>query len=101
MVARVARIGERITHQVEGNGNQRYDGRGENQQVRIIQEIAAGVAQQDAQRGRGDIQQAQVGQRGFIGDDARNGQRQAQDDDADQIRENIAAQDVLFFLPYQ
>ena len=83
MVARVARIGERITHQVEGNGNQRYDGRGENQQVRIIQEIAAGVAQQDAQRGRGDIQQAQVGQRGFIGDDARNGQRQAQDDGED------------------
>ena len=51
VIARVAGVGERITHQIEGNGNDRHDGGGENQQVGIVQEIAAGIAQQNAQDG--------------------------------------------------
>ena len=61
MVARISRIRQSVAHDIERNGNDGHDGCRENQQVRIIQEEAAHLAQDQAQRRRVDAQaQAQA-----------------------------------------
>ena len=93
MVARISRIRQSVAHDIERNGNDGHDGCRENQQVRIIQEEAAHLAQDQAQRRRVDAQaQAQVGQRGFQIDGARDGQCHTQDDNGDQIRQDVLGQ---------
>ena len=98
MVARVARVGERVAHKIERD---RYDGNddgGEQQRVGRPGEDRPRGGKQHPQRRRHDVHQAQVGQRGFIGDGARDRQRQAQDDDGDQIGEDVPEQNRLSLI---
>ena len=59
MVARVCRIRQSVAHDVERDRNDGHDGCREDQQVRVIQEEAAHLAQEQAQR-RGVDAQAQA-----------------------------------------
>ena len=62
VVARVSSIRESVAHDIEGNGDDGHDGCGEDQQVRIIEEEAAHLAQDEAQRRSLDAQtDAQIG----------------------------------------
>ena len=79
VVARISRIRQSVAHDIERNGNDGHDGCRENQQVRIIQEEAAHLAQDQAQRRSIDAKaEAEVGQRRLQIDGAGDGKRHAQ-----------------------
>ena len=96
VVSRIAGVRDRITNQIEGNGDQRNDRRGEDQNVGIIQEEGTGVSQQNAQRRHRDVHQAQIGQRSLVRDGAGDRQRQTQDDNAYQIGQDVLGQDAPY-----
>src|SRR5699024_374279 len=88
VIARVGRVREGVAHDIERDRNDGHDGRGEDQQVRIIQEEGAHLGQQQAQGRRVDAQaQAQVGQGGLHVDGVGDVQRRLQDDDRHQVRQ--------------
>src|SRR5699024_2339431 len=90
VIARVRCVRESVAHDIECNRNDGHDGRGEDQQVRVIQEEAAHLRQQQAQRRRVDAQaQAQVRQRRFQVDGGGDALRHAQDDDRHQVGQDV------------
>ena len=96
MISWVRRIRERITDQVECDGNQRNDDCRENQQVWVIQEVAACISQKNTQGWCVDVKtKAQVRQRCLHVDSARDGQSQTQDDNADQLWQQVLDQDSI------
>ena len=95
MIARVGRVREGVAHDIERDRNDGHDGRGEDQQVRIIQEEGAHLGQQQAQGRRVDAQaQAQVRQGGLHVDGVGDVQRRLQDDDRHQVRQDVLGQDT-------
>ena len=79
MVARVCRIRQSVAHDVERDRDDGHDGCREDQQVRVIEEEAAHLAQDQAQRRSIDAKaEAEVGQRRLQIDGAGDGKRHAQ-----------------------
>ena len=68
MVPGVTGVGERIAHQVEGDGDDGNDGRREPQGVRGPREHGPGGGQQVAQGGHHDVHETEIGEGGLIGD---------------------------------
>src|SRR5699024_2104399 len=96
VISWVRSIGECVTDQVEGNGNQRYDNSWEYKQVRIIKEVAACVSQQNTQRRCVDVKaQTEVRQSVLYTDGTWDGHCQSQDDNADQLRQNVLNKDSM------
>ena len=93
MIARVGCIRERVAHDIERNGNDGHDGCREDQQIRVVQEEAAHLAQDQAQRRRLDAQaDAQVREGGLQVDGGGDAQGHTQDDDGDQIGQDVLGQ---------
>ena len=96
MISWVGRVRERITNQVEGDGNNRNDYCREDQQVWIIQEIASCVSKQNTQRRCVDVKtQTKVRQGSLHVDGTWDRQSQSQNDYADQLWQQVLDKNTI------